>query len=364
MNLLDLPLELLTNLLQFVDTRELLILGSLAKFSGELRFALSQIQPQPVVLKVETIPNEIEYIGPKTLFRETTLLHSSCNRISIPYEDSSAIFFDTLKYFNQKAKRSVILRFESNEKDDMSYINELLIKCEELLGYDFKFRLSIFKLVSVTEKSPFQLPTSALEKFSWSQVLITSPNFSDCDPPLEKYVENIPTISLSWLKNSDDLRVIRIGEKFKIENNINDLYFEKLKRVKFESFDKSSVDPWKEFIFRHSEVIKTLSLRHYLGMYNYRSMEKLETLELIGLNSYNFYPLQYLMEREMKLIIKGQGAMKAVVYECIAAGRDKDYSNIVIAEHNPQPNLKAFLKNTYKVRFMPIHNWESFPFTV
>lgn len=364
MNLLDLPLDLLTKLLKFVDTRELLILASLAKFLGELRFALSQIQPQLVVLKVETIPKETEYIVPKFESKHTILLHSSCRLTNIPYEDSLAIFFDTLKYFNQKVERSVSLRFELNENDDMSYISELLIKCEELLNYKFNFRLSIFKLVSVTEKSPFQLPISALEKFLWLVVSITSPYFLNCDPPLEKYVENIPIISLSWLKNSKNLQYFHIGEKFKIENNLHDLYFIRLKTVKFESFDKSSADPWKEFIFKHSEVINKLRVRHYFGWYNYRAMEKLERLELGGVHCPHFRHLEYLIERNMKLIIKGLGAMKAIVYECIAAGRDKDYSNIVIAELNPQPNVREFLEKTYKVKFIPIQNWENFPYTV
>ncbi|KAK6463386.1 hypothetical protein DFJ63DRAFT_334919 [Scheffersomyces coipomensis] len=215
MQLQDLPVDILVSILEMLDTKELLTFAAAAApYSSQVYFALQQVHLKPIVLKVETLTGENNHLESSKDFDGLTLVHASSNRSNIPYEESSNLFFDTFKYFKNLKPRYITLQFELNTDDDMSCIKDLLIKCEELLPYNFEFQLSIFKNLSQTKFSKYNLPYQELKKFNWSRVTIDTNYFE-----------------------KEESKIIQIEQLNIQEDSLNDFYFPKLGQVKFDAAD-------------------------------------------------------------------------------------------------------------------------------
>ncbi|KAK6464515.1 hypothetical protein DFJ63DRAFT_311818 [Scheffersomyces coipomensis] len=367
MALLDLPSDTLVKVLGVLDTRDLLIIASFAKHSAKLQETLFHLTPSPVILKVETIPPNIFTSQGAESTKDITLVHSSIHPQAIPYEESSNIFFDTIKYFNNTRERKVTLQFRLNINDDMSCIEELLIRTEMLIQYNFKFSFSMFRFIHYRETSIFSLPNQELEKFNWSEVTFTTTGFDyrhKYEPSFYKTnVENIPPISISWLKNSTDLEYLHIGERYKIEGDLESLSFKKLKKVKFESLDRMTCQSFTQFLSNNSEVIEDLHVKHYFKSYNYYAMHNLKRLELIAFKYYEFEPFAYLFDRQIEIVVKGRG-MACVLKECKRRKSERKYPNITVAEFKPNQSLVEQAKKEFGINFVPCPKSDHFPWVI
>ncbi|KAK6463837.1 hypothetical protein DFJ63DRAFT_313139 [Scheffersomyces coipomensis] len=351
MHLLDLSDDLVIQILHNIDTRELLVIASFAKYSNKLQHALSEVDVRSIILKVDSLEGPPNYLETSDSFNRLTLFHASTINDIIPYQNSSAIYFDTLKWFKHKKQSSIILFFDLRTEEDLNCMIDLLVKCEVLLSYNIIFRLALFGNISFIETSIFTLPSQHLEKFNWSSVSIgTASKVSS---------EKISTISLYWLKNSPDLSYIYIGELIKIEDNLNDLYFSKLITVKFNSCHKETCENWRHFLLKHKDVVESLQLMYYLHIYDYAAMKNLKVLELVRFNYHSFPILSQLMNSKITLIIKGR-PLKCVLFTCLSEAGNKTFPNTYLAEFQPNINVMQFLERRFQINFIPLNPWEDF----
>ncbi|KAK6465530.1 hypothetical protein DFJ63DRAFT_327146 [Scheffersomyces coipomensis] len=295
MGLFDFPIEFIILILDSLDTRELLIIATFAPYSTKLQSVLNKIDARSIVLKVETIPRNPIYNPSLETFDELTLFHNSINITNILYENSSAIYFDTLKWFNHTNIHTITLQFELNIEDDLSCI------------------------------------------------------------------KNAADIPLHWLKNSPDLNSIHIGERFKIEQEMDELQFNNLTNITFESCDRQSSKIWAKFLLRHKHQIKQLKLKHHLYHYDLIAMENLTRLELVAFK-YNTFPvLAILMKRKLDVIVKGRPS-RYFVSLCSREDENKSFPNVTLAEFVPNPHIIHFLESRYNIKFIKINRWEDFPY--
>lgn len=348
MNLLDLSVDLVVQILHNIDTRELLIIASFAKYLNKLQLALSEVDARLIVLKVDSRN------GPSKYLETSDLFHASTIHDTIPYQNSLAIYFDTLKWFKQKKQSVLILHCLLIKEEDLNCMSDLLVKCEALLADNIKFLISLFAFDEIIERSTFTLLSQHLEKFNWAGVSI--------DTASEVSSEKIPTISLYWLRNSPDLSYISIGEPVKIEDNLNDLYFSKLTTVKFNSRHKETCENWGRFILKHKDVVESLRLTRYLHIYDYSAMENLKVLELVRFNYNSFPALSQLMNRNIILVIKGR-PLKCVLFTCLSERGNKTFPNTYLAEFQPNINVMQFLESRFKINFIPLNPWEDLPYS-
>ncbi|KAK6464516.1 hypothetical protein DFJ63DRAFT_311819 [Scheffersomyces coipomensis] len=364
MNLQDLPLDILVEILDNLNTRELLIFACASKDSHDLLFVLNQIQIKPIVLRVESTESSVKYLGPKEEFDNLTLIHSSSRFNSIPYENSSNLFFDTIKYFNNAKQRTITLQFELDLSDDMSCMRQLLVKCETLAKQNFKFQLSLFKFLRRTELSKFSLPSTDLEKFNWSRVTIDTNCIMSNEPIFEEFLDFLPNLSISWLKHSAALSYIHIGERFKLQEDLNDLYFPNLKQVKFEICHRQSCENWFHFIVRHNMMIEDFSLKHFHDLYNYSGMENLKRLELVNFKYSAFPQFIDLITRKVELIVKGLVGFCYILYLVRHEGLEISYPKVTVAIHKPNPWSISHHRIKDNVKIIPLEKWEYNPFII
>ncbi|KAK6464513.1 hypothetical protein DFJ63DRAFT_311816 [Scheffersomyces coipomensis] len=187
-----------------------------------------------------------------------------------------------------------------------------------------------------------------------------TPKFQRVSPAVVSGIGKMPTLPMLWLKNSqENLESINIGERLKIEDSFENLYFSKLKKVQYECWDMPSGKIWSSFVVRHREIIEDLVLSHCILLYDFSVMDSLIRLELRAFNYFRCPILSNLLIRDFELIIKGDGYERILV-ECMALGRNIMHPNITIAQFRPRRNIVSYLQRRFKINFIPLHDWEHF----
>ncbi|KAK6463651.1 hypothetical protein DFJ63DRAFT_127575 [Scheffersomyces coipomensis] len=253
-----------------------------------------------------TLPDTFKFITDLVLLVDTTksdnfdnllipdipikgqVLHHNDRKVD--YEDSSKLFFDNAKNFDNKSfPLTITLQFKLGLEDDGMSMRDLLFKAIELVPMGFKFKVYIFKIVSHQGPDTFRMPPADFLRllncigFRFDTDFIPNAAFTSQQLWKRDYHRNVNhhiPITISWL--GKDLEELHLGQKVRLAStDYIYLEFQKLIDHSYECYDVASIQNWSGFLVNNNSSFKYLKLRDFQTGY-YCPFVGLDKLVLIG----------------------------------------------------------------------------------